>query len=517
MMNGLWTSRFSRSRSWSASRRILSRAESAAPSDPVSSGCRLSATRAVATGITPGTSIFVSQTPVVMECEQAVEPQDGRGQAGGDRRLGRRVLIVAHYASERSGGEGSIPLRLFGRLRARGVETWLLTHVSARNELIQLLPAAEFERVIFVSGTRGFGPIYTLGKRLPTGLRTIAWAVTQLERQIAMVPVARRLVRGLAIDVVHQPISVSPVIPSPLTRLGAPVVMGPLNGGMELPPSFRSRDSRLYALTKAARPIAATVMNGVLRGRAQAEVVLVANDRTRSLLPQSVRKRAAELSDIGVVLDSQVIQDEPATRIEASAGSGVTRFLFLGRLVGWKGVDILIDAFALVRERVPALLEIVGDGPQRAKLAEQAERTSRGAGIYFLGWLEPEDCMRRIRACDVYVSPSLQEAGGISVLEAMACARPVIATAWGGHLASVDENVGVLVEVSSRAALVQSLADAMVRLASDAGLRRRLGACGRRQVEARYDWDVIVDQTLGIYDEACASRRAGSSAPRRSS
>lgn len=147
------------------------------------------------------------------------------------------MLIVAHYASEHSGGEGSIPLRLFGRLRARGVETWLLTHVSARDELIRLLPAAEFERVIFASGTRGLDPIHTFGRRLPTGLRTIAWAVTQLERQIAMVPVIRRLVRELAIDVVHQPIGVSPAVPSPLTRLGAPVVMGPLNGGMKLPPS----------------------------------------------------------------------------------------------------------------------------------------------------------------------------------------------------------------------------------------------------------------------------------------
>lgn len=445
--------------------------------------------------------------------ERAVKPQDGPGHADNDRKPGRRVLIVAHYASEHSGGEGSIPLRLFGRLRARGVETWLLTHVSARDELIRLLPAAEFERVIFASGTRGLDPIHTFGRRLPTGLRTIAWAVTQLERQIAMVPVIRRLVRELAIDVVHQPIGVSPAVPSPLTRLGAPVVMGPLNGGMKLPPSFRNRDSPLYALTKAVRPVAATVLNGVMRGRAQAEVVLVANDRTRSLLPESVRKRAAELSDIGVELDSWVAQDEPASGIETSTGSVVTRFLFVGRLVGWKGVDILIEAFALVRERVPALLEIVGDGPQRAKLAEQADRTSCGADVSFLGWLEPEDCARRIQACDVYVSSSLQEAGGVSVLEAMACARPVIVTAWGGHFASVDETVGVLVDVSSRAALVQGLADAMVRLAGDAGLRSRLGASGRRRVEACYDWDVIVDQTLRVYDEACESRHAGRSVP----
>lgn len=422
----------------------------------------------------------------------------------------RRVLVVSHYASERAGGEGSIPLRLFGRLRARGVEAWLLTHVSSRAELSELLPPAELERVIFAPGLPGFGPIFTQGERLPAGLRTIAWGITQLERQVAMLPVVRRLVRELAIDVVHQPISVSPVIPSSLTRLGAPVVMGPLNGGMELPPAFAGRDSPLYALTKTVRPVAATAMNKIMRGRQEADVILVANDRTRSLLPGSVRKSAAELSDIGVVLGSWPLPDELPDGAPATAPGGrATRFLFTGRLVGWKGVDILLDAFTLVRERVPALLEIVGDGPQRASLAEQADRIGCGADVLFRGWLQPEDCARRMRACDVYVSPSLQESGGIAVLEAMACARPVIAAAWGGHLASVDETCGVLVDVSSRADMVQGLADAMVRLASDAALRSRLGTGGRHRVEAHYDWDVLVDRTLRIYQEVSASPRRG--------
>jgi glycosyltransferase involved in cell wall biosynthesis len=416
--------------------------------------------------------------------------------------------VVGHYASERSGGEGSIPLRLFGRLRARGIETWLLTHVSARDELSQLLSGAELERVIFAPGLRGFGPVFTLGERLPTGLRTIAWAITQLERQVAMAPVARRLVRELGIDVVHQPISVSPVIPSPLTRLGAPVVMGPLNGGMELPPAFSGRDSRLYALTKAARPVAAATLNRLMPGRSQAEVIFVANDRTRSLLPKPVRKRAAELSDIGVVLDSWPAREQPASQADGPADRGPARFLFVGRLVGWKGVDILLDAFALVTEHVPALLEIVGDGPERANLAEHAGRLS-GGGVSFAGWLSPQDCARRMHDCDVYVSPSLQESGGIAVLEAMACGRPVIAAAWGGHLASVDATAGLLVDVSSRAAMVQGLAAAMVELASDPGLRSRLGAGGRRRVESHYDWDVIVDRVLRVYQLAGESRAAG--------
>jgi glycosyltransferase involved in cell wall biosynthesis len=412
-----------------------------------------------------------------------------------------RVLVVGHYASERNGGEGSIPLRLFGRLRARDVPAWLLTHSSARAELTELLPPDELARVTFASGLPGFGPVFTWGERLPTGPRTIAWAITQMERQAAMVPVARRLVRDLGIDVVHQPISVSPVIPSPLAGLGVPVVMGPLNGAMELPPGLRGRDSAVYALTKAVRPVVASVANQLVRGRRRAAAVLVANDRTRLLLPGPVRRRAMEFPETGVVLSSW-----PAGATGQAGGpAGPTRFLFAGRLVGWKAVDILLDAFALVSRQVPAELEIVGDGPERDRLTRQAAQI--GEGITFPGWLDPAGLGRRMRACDVFVSPSLQESGGIAVLEAMASARPVVASAWGGHLSTVDSDTGVLVDVSSREILVRGLADAMVTLARDPALRARLGEAGRHRVAARYDWDVLVDRLLSLYDQICTTTR----------
>jgi glycosyltransferase involved in cell wall biosynthesis len=419
----------------------------------------------------------------------------------------RRVLVVGHYASERNGGEGSIPLRLFGRLRARGVPAWLLTHSSARAELTSLLPPAELARVTFASGVPGFGPVFTWGERLPTGPRTIAWAITQLERQAAMVPVARRLVRDLGIDVVHQPISVSPIVPSPLTRLGAPVVMGPLNGGMAMPPAFRDRDSALNAFAKAIRPTVAATANQLVRGRRKAAAVLVANDRTRSLLPKSARRRALDFSDTGIVLDSFPGEQQPT--IDDTTSAGPARFLFTGRLVALKGVDILLDAFALVRQQIPARLEIVGDGPERDRLVQQAARIAGGTDVSFPGWLAPAECAQRMRACDVFVSPSLQEAGGVAVLEAMACARPVIVTAWGGHLSTVDSTTGVLVGVASRDTLVRELADAMIRLAGDRPLRFRLGEAGRRRVAAQYDWDVLVDRLLDIYDQVCPSPHGG--------
>jgi glycosyltransferase involved in cell wall biosynthesis len=199
-----------------------------------------------------------------------------------------------------------------------------------------------------------------------------------------------------------------------------------------------------------------------------------------------------------------VLDEWPPPDETAAAPDGVTRFLFVGRLVDWKGVDILLDAFAQVRAKVPASLEIVGDGPRRARLTAQAERLGCGPDVSFPGWLDRPACAQRMRSCDVFVSPSLQESGGVAILEAMACARPVIASAWGGHLATIDETAGILVDVSSRAAMVRGLADAMTRLAGDPGLRAQLGKAARRRVETRYSWDVLVEATLRIYDQACS-------------
>jgi glycosyltransferase involved in cell wall biosynthesis len=84
--------------------------------------------------------------------------------------------------------------------------------------------------------------------------------------------------------------------------------------------------------------------------------------------------------------------------------------------------------------------------------------------------------------------------------------RPVIVTAWGGHLDTVDDTVGILVDVSSPAALVDGLAAAMVRLANDPGLRSRLDAAGRRRVEERYDWNELTGQRLCIYHRLVPAR-----------
>ena len=155
----------------------------------------------------------------------------------------------------------------------------------------------------------------------------------------------------------------------------------------------------------------------------------------------------------GVVLDSWTVSPE--------AGAGPTRFLFLGRLVPLKGVDLLLEAFASVTERVDAVLEIAGDGPQRLELQGQIATLGLGERVELSGWLDRAQIREHLAASTVFVFPSIHEAGGTVVLEAMASGRPVIAADWGGPADVLDESCGILVDVSAWGQFVDGLAAAM--------------------------------------------------------
>ena len=122
------------------------------------------------------------------------------------------------------------------------------------------------------------------------------------------------------------------------------------------------------------------------------------------------------------------------------------------------------------------------------------------------------DLMRR---CDVLVLPSLEEAGGAVLLEAMAVGRPVVGANWGGPSYLIDDSCGIRVEPVGRSAYVSGLAAALARLADDPGLRRRLGAAARVRVEQSYSWASIVARMADVYAEVLSPVPAADRPDRR--
>lgn len=163
-----------------------------------------------------------------------------------------------------------------------------------------------------------------------------------------------------------------------------------------------------------------------------------------------------------------------------------------------KRLEVLLRAFPLLLARVPeAQLVIVGDGPARDGLAALAARLDPGGRIVFAGALP--DAARVLPLVDLYVTASRREGLPLAVLEAMACAVPVLATRAPGHVDAVEDGVtGRLVPVDDVPALAAAAAD----LLGDPSLRLAMGRAGRERVEQRFARARMVAEIAGLYREA---------------
>jgi glycosyltransferase involved in cell wall biosynthesis len=440
--------------------------------------------------------------------------------AGDPTRL--RVAVVADMAATDFGGEAILPYHHFRLLRKAGVEAWLVVQDRRRDRLAELF-ADDWDRVVLVPDPKISPVLSVLSRPLPERLRNVTFdALGGLLTQRLRTRAVRQLVAQLGIDVVHQPISVSPREPSALHGLGAPVVIGPMNGGMTLPPAFRDRENALTRATMAVGRSLGRLANRLVPGKRRAATLLVANARTRGSLPldaDSFPGRIVEMSENGVDLSLWKPIDWARRDAELSAAggrqAGPVRFVFCGRLVRWKGVDLLLEAFAAVAARAEVRLEIIGDGPEAAALKERAAAPDLAGKVEFAGWLPHAKSAERFAAADAFVLPSLYECGGAVVLEAMAAALPVIATDWGGPADYLSGGCGLLVPPDSREGFVGGLADAMLKLAESPVLRRMFGESGRRRVERQYDWEANSRRMLDIYAEAVARHAAENPRPAR--
>jgi len=272
--------------------------------------------------------------------------------------------------------------------------------------------------------------------------------------------------------------------------------MGPLNTAVKFPLAFRSRQNPTIDLFIAIRHQCVDFFNRLLPGKIKAETVLVANDRTKQALPAGVQGKIIELVENGV--DFSVWRSDSSL---SKAASRQVHFIFLGRLIDWKAVGLLPEAFAAVVAQTDAVLEIIGDGDLRGELEAQTARLGIDSSVVFSGWLSQDQYALKLQQADALVLPSLREGGGAVVMEARVVGLPVIATNWGGPGDYLNSSCGILVEPASKQGFVKGLTDAMLKLAQSPELRQSLGCAGRERVREHFDWERKVDRILEIYQQ----------------
>jgi glycosyltransferase involved in cell wall biosynthesis len=179
----------------------------------------------------------------------------------------------------------------------------------------------------------------------------------------------------------------------------------------------------------------------------------------------------------------------PGINLHDDVGSEGDYILFVGRLVGTKGLSYLVRAM----DKVDGRLVIVGDGPDKADLIRLASSTGVADKVEITGWVSPERKVKLLSRCRVFTMPSLFESYGLAVAEAMVWGKPVVASRVGGLPEVVGEG-GVLVPPKDSEALARALNSLLLN--DDF---RHACADKARQHIGRYSWPNIINELEATY------------------
>jgi glycogen synthase len=179
------------------------------------------------------------------------------------------------------------------------------------------------------------------------------------------------------------------------------------------------------------------------------------------------------------------------------------RVLYAGRLVLEKGVDVVIDAFAMITNRFPkARLVIAGDGVMRQNLEQQVVELCLWDKVEFVGWVDPEKMPALMNSSTIVAMPSRwEEPFGLVALQAAQMARPIVATRVGGLPEIVlHEKTGLLIEKDD----IAGLANALALLLEHPELGVQMGIAGRQRAKESFTMDRLVDEYQALYENLVA-------------
>ena len=202
------------------------------------------------------------------------------------------------------------------------------------------------------------------------------------------------------------------------------------------------------------------------------------------VIPFAIEK-AGEADDLAIRRRAEAIRAE----------MGRSFVLFVGRLVPYKGVNVLLSAM----EHVPASLVVVGGGPLRRPLEQQTAAAGITDRVKFAGEVTDQELASLYQACDLFVLPSTtrQETFGVVQLEAMARGKPVVSTRLntGVDWVNRDGETGVVVPPRDAAALAAAIA----RLLSNSAERRAMGQAAQTRVRTVFGVEGMTSSILELY------------------
>jgi glycosyltransferase involved in cell wall biosynthesis len=308
----------------------------------------------------------------------------------------------------------------------------------------------------------------------------------------------KELFRKERIDVVHH---IRPAYPRKFSlcwKIPAPFIYGPIS----LPITGKGTSRRLrWEKSSLLNKIKSKMVDRLemtvgqhlwLKTLSRAYCTPVSVTKTLDLLPKRSLQQAP-IIPLGV--DTRKFN---CVNIEKTSQSLI--IFFAGTIESYKGIKYLLKGMQIVQKSYPDVkLILAGAGREFEHFKALAEKLGLNGNVEFLGPVDFNNMPKLYQKCDIFCLPSMFEAFGMSIIQAMSCGKPVVSTRVGGIPEIIkEEKSGMLVPPGD----AESLACAIIRLAKNKTLRQKMGVYNRKLCTAKYDWDVIVGRFEEIYEKA---------------
>ena len=395
-----------------------------------------------------------------------------------------RILLSAFACDPYHGSDEEIGWQWARELSARGFDVTVLTrrsHQPAIERGIQETGHCRLVRFDYID----IGWLHSMVKHVNrrNHLYYYAWQVAAFRR-------ARQHHVRHPFALIHHVTWYSFRQPSFMGLIGAPFYFGPVAGGDEIPPGYTADFSFKEKVVEAVRRCSNALVRFDpmmrLTFATATRIYFTSEAHLRRLQPSAAAKTALEF---GIGCDLAPI----AAMADVARVTRGDRLLFVGRCIGWKGMDIGLRILAQVRQRRPTVrLTVIGDGAERKRWMAKAHAMGLDDVIEWRGWIEKSAVLTMYAQYDAFFFPSLRDSGGFVVLEALQSGLPVVCFKLGGPGVVVDASCGLaVVAKADREETVTRFADAVIHVLELGSAAHDWQTPCRKRVE-NFTWESLI-------------------------
>ncbi|MCC0176147.1 glycosyltransferase family 4 protein [Waterburya agarophytonicola K14] len=308
-------------------------------------------------------------------------------------------------------------------------------------------------------------------------------------------------------DVVHAITPMMPRYPAKIVRAcqNTPFILGPVNGGVPFPAGFKTIAKQEFVQYNFLKKIGRNLIPGYVETYRKADKILAGSSYTLKMLQKIFNLPKHK---IDLFYENGITANFLTKYPKEISKNDKVNLLFVGRLVPYKGADMLIEAIAQLKEsdRAKIRLNIVGDGSEKSDLQQRVEKFNLSNIVNFVGWVQQGETLEYYRRSDIFCFPSIREFGGAVVLEAMASGLPCIVVNNGGIGEYVTETNGFKIEPISREHIVRELGNKIEYLLENKDILKQMSSESIARAK-EFEWGVKAEKIAAIYQDVIAEKQ----------